>query len=303
MKKYLAVTLICAVTAIGASAQSTPTPASPAGDPVVIKYGTNEIRKSEFEAAIETLPTEYQAYVAGAGKRAFAEDYLRMKMLAAEAEKNGLDKDAEVQAQLKLMRANALANAQLGKLEAGIKVSDAEVQSAYDAKKAQLEEAKARHILIAFKGSAAAQPGKPELTDDEAKAKADSLRAKIVAGTDFAEVAKQESDDLGSGARGGDLGSFAKGAMVPEFDQAVFEGKIGEVVPIVRTQFGYHIIQVQERGAKPLAEVRESIEKELREKKLQDMLEGMKVSSKATFDEAYFAAPAPSPAVPPTASN
>lgn len=303
MKKHLAVTLICAVTAIGASAQGTPAPAAATGDPVVIKYGTNEIRKSEFEAAIETLPAEYQAYVAGAGKRAFAEDYLRMKMLAAEAEKNGLDKDAEVMAQLQLMRANALANAQLGKLEAGINVSDAEVQAAYESRKGQLEQAKARHILIAFKGSPAAQPGKPELTDEEAKAKADSLRTKIVAGIDFAEVAKQESDDLGSGARGGDLGSFARGAMVPEFDKVVFEGKLGEVAPVVRTQFGYHIIQVQERGATPLAEVRESIDKELRDKKLQDLLEGMKVTSKATFDEAYFGAPAAAPAAPPPASN
>ncbi|HUF18474.1 MAG TPA: peptidylprolyl isomerase [Thermoanaerobaculia bacterium] len=303
MRKHFAVALICAVAALGASAQGTPTPAASEGDPVIIKYGTSEIRKSEFEAAIDTLPAEYQAYVSGAGKRAFAEDYLRMKMLAAEAEKNGLDKDAEVQAQLRLMRANALANAQLGKLEAGIAISDAEVQAAYDAKKSELEQAKARHILIAFQGSPALQAGKPELTDEQARAKAEALRAKIVAGADFAEVAKAESDDVGSGARGGELGSFGRGQMVAEFDKAVFEGKVGEVGPVVRTQFGYHLIEVQERGAAPLAEVRESIEKELREKKLQEVLEGMKVASKATFDEAYFGAPAAPPTAPPSASN
>ncbi len=303
MKKNLAVALICAVTAMGASAQGTTTPAAATADPVIITYGTGEVRKSEFEAAIATLPPEYQAYVAGAGKRAFAEDYLRMKMLAAEAERGGLDKNADVQAQLRLMRANALANAQLGKLEAGITVTDAEIQAAYDARKAQLEQAKARHILIAFVGSQAAQPGKPELTDEQAKAKAEDLRTKIIGGADFAELAKQESDDVGSGARGGDLGAFGRGQMVPEFDKAVFESKIGEVGPAVRTQFGYHLIQVQERGAAPLAEVREGIEKELREKKLQDILEGMKVASKVNFNEAYFAEPPAAAATPPSASN
>lgn len=301
VRKQFAIGLLCAFTAIAATAQNTPKPApADTADPVIIKYGNGEIRKSEFEAAIATLPAEYQGYVAGAGKRAFAEDYLRMKMLAAEAEKNGLDKDAEVQAQLQLMRANALATAQLARLEAGITVSDAEVQAAYDARKSELEQAKARHILIAFKGSPAAQPGKPELTEEQAKAKADELRAKIVAGADFAEIAKNESDDLGSGSRGGDLGSFGKGQMVPEFDKAVFENKVGEVGPVVRTQFGYHIVQVQERGAAPMTEVRPSIEKELKDKKLQDMLEGMKVAAKATFDDAYFATP---PAATPAASN
>jgi peptidyl-prolyl cis-trans isomerase C len=288
---------------MGASAQGTTTPAAATADPVIITYGTGEVRKSEFEAAIATLPAEYQAYVAGAGKRAFAEDYLRMKMLAAEAERGGLDKNADVQAQLRLMRANALANAQLAKLEEGITVTDAEIQAAYDARKAQLEQAKARHILIAFAGSQASQPGKPELTEEQAKAKAEELRTRIIGGADFAEIARQESDDVGSGARGGDLGAFGRGQMVPEFDKAVFESKIGEVGPAVRTQFGYHLIQVQERGAAPLAEVRESIDKELREKKLQDVLDGMKTASKVSFNEAYFAEPPTAAPTPPPVSN
>lgn len=262
-------------------------------DPVVVKYGQGEIRQSELEAAIKTLPDQYQGYVAGPGKRAFAEDYLRMKMLAAQAEKNGLDKSPTVQAQLKLMRANTLAAAQLEKLQESIKFTDSELQQSYDAKKTDFESASARHILIAFKGSPALAQGKKELTEDEAKAKAEDLRKKIVAGGDFAEFAKKESDDATSGAKGGDLGTFNRGQMVPEFEKAAFETKIGEVSPVFRTQYGFHIVQVKERKSSPLTEVRTSLEQELKQKKVQDMLDEMKKTSNATFNEAYFTPPVP----------
>jgi len=271
------------------------------GDPVIVKYGQGEIRQSELEAAIKTLPDQYQGYVTGPGKRAFAEDYLRMKMLAAQAEKNGLDKSPEVQAQLRLMRANTLAAAQLEKLQESIKLTDAELQKSYDSKKSEYESASARHILIAFKGSPALPPGKKELTEDEAKAKAEDLRKKIVGGADFAELAKKESDDSTSGTRGGDLGTFNRGQMVPEFEKAAFETKIGEISPVIRTQFGYHILQVKERKSSPLSEVKTALEQELKQKKVQEALDQMKTGSNATFNEAYFTPPPAPPVAAPAA--
>ena len=89
----------------------------------------------------------------------FAEDYLRMKMLAAAGTKAGLDKSPDVLAQLNLMRENLVANAQLQKIEEGIKVSDDDLKKKYEESKGQYEQVKARHILIAFKGSPAAQQG------------------------------------------------------------------------------------------------------------------------------------------------
>src|SRR5438105_15822595 len=76
------------------AATATPTPADT--DPVIISAGTVAIHKSEFEAAVKTLPAEYQQYAMGPGKKQFAEDYLRMKLLAAEGFKNGIDKSPEV---------------------------------------------------------------------------------------------------------------------------------------------------------------------------------------------------------------
>src|SRR5687768_8807572 len=232
--------ILIASTAVMAQDKPAPKTAQTGSDPVVIKSGDLQIRKSEFEAALKTIPAEYQAYASGAGKKAFAEDYLRMKLLAREAEKHGLDKRPETVQQLRLMRENALANAELDNIEKAIVISDADVQKVYDQRKNNYEQAKARHILIAFKGSPAAQQGKKELNEDEAKAKAEDLRKKAVAGSDFAELAKAESDDRGSAARGGDLGWFSKGQMVPEFEKATFDTKPGETSPVVRTQYGYH---------------------------------------------------------------
>src|SRR5213075_3212069 len=119
----------------------------------------------------------------------FAEDYLRMKMLAAQGYKAGLHNDPDVVKQLGLMRDNLVANAQLGKIEKTIVISDADLQKMYDENKKDYEQVKARHILIAFKGSPAAQPGKPELTEDEAKAKAEDIRKQLEGGADFAALA------------------------------------------------------------------------------------------------------------------
>ncbi len=312
MKKTISTTIALTLVASLAAAQSPtgaaakPATAAPAAtaqtNPIVIAAGDIAVRQSEFESALQTLPAEYQQYASGPGKRQFAEDYLRMKMLAAEGAKAGLDKDPEVVRQLALMRENLIAQAQLERIEKGITISDADLQKTYDAQKAQYEQVKARHILIAFKGSPAAQEGKPELTEEQAKAKAEDIRKQLVAGASFDELAKKESDDVGSGARGGDLGEFGRGQMVPEFEKAAFDAKVGEVTPVIRTQFGFHIIKVDSHAATPFAEVRPTLERTEKQARVQAALEQMKTTAKPTFNDAYFgpAATPPTPAAVPT---
>jgi parvulin-like peptidyl-prolyl isomerase len=96
------------------------------------------------------------------------------------------------------------------------------------------EQVWARHILVG--------------TEAEAKAALQLINQ----GIDFAEVARKYSKDTGSGANGGDLGWFGKGMMVPEFEEATFKLKIGEISEPVKSQFGYHIIQVLGRQELPL---------------------------------------------------
>ncbi len=301
MKKIISILIaLTLVASIGmAQKPATPAPAAASADPVVIAAGDLSIKQSEFESALKSLPAEYQQYAMGAGKKQFAEDYLRMKMLASEGTKAGLDKDPNVLSQLALMKENLVAQAQLANIEKGITVSDEELKKKYDADKAQYEQVKARHILIAFKGSPAAQEGKPELTEEQAKAKAEDLHKQITGGASFDELAKKESDDVGSGARGGDLGAFGRGQMVPEFEKAAFEAKKGEVTPVVRTQFGYHIIKVDEHETTPFEQVKPTLEKNERQARMQAKLEEMKTNAKVTFNDAYFAvAPIPAPAEP-----
>jgi len=133
------------------------------------------------------------------------------------------------------------------------KVSDQEVQAYYNAHQADYqvpEQARSRHILIKFPGGAAK-------TDAEAKAKAEALLKQIQGGANFADLAKKNSEDPGSGAQGGELGFARRGTMVPEFDTAIFTQKIGDTT-LVHSQYGYHIIQVEERQTahtQPLSEV------------------------------------------------
>jgi peptidyl-prolyl cis-trans isomerase C len=309
VKKTTTILMGLALSATIAVAQDKPAPAAPAtpaapaaataaeADPVIMAAGSLTIHKSEFENALKTLPAEYQQYAQGPGKKQFAEDYLRMKMLSAEGYKNGLESDPEVVQQLSVMRDNLVANAQLQKIDKTVSVSDDDLKKVYEANKKDYEQVKARHILVAFKGSPAAPEGKTPLTEEQAKAKAEDIRKQLLAGAKFEDLAKKESDDTGSGARGGELGSFGHGQMVPEFEQAAFAAKVGEITPVIRTQFGYHIIKVDEHNTTPFEEVKPALEKKEHQKALQAALDAMKAKASPTFNEAYFG-----PAEPPAAA-
>lgn len=110
------------------------------------------------------------------------------------------------------------------------------------------------------------------MTDAEARAKAGDIRRRVRGGADFAQGAKSESDDTGSGEQGGDLGRINPGEMIPEFERAVFALKKGEISPVVKSEFGYHVINVTERAATPFESVRAEMEKDLRASKLKDLL-------------------------------
>jgi len=121
--------------------------------------------------------------------------------------------------------------------------SQQEIQQYYTAHQAEYQvqdQARARHILIKV------APGADAKTDAAAKAKAEGLLKQIQGGANFADLAKANSDDPGSKETGGELGFSPHGRMVPEFDKAIFTQKIGDSA-IVKTQFGYHIVQVEER--------------------------------------------------------
>jgi peptidyl-prolyl cis-trans isomerase D len=113
----------------------------------------------------------------------------------------------------------------------------------------EVDSVTARHILLTEKG-------------DIGKAKADSLKKEIIAKKNFAELATKFSKDPGSAAKGGDLPTFGKGAMVPEFENACFNGKVGDL-QIVESQFGTHLIEITKKGAPTAVTYYASVEKEM----------------------------------------
>ncbi len=147
------------------------------------------------------------------------------------------------------------------KIRPTIVVPDADVQADYSAHPEAYrkgEEVHARHILYKVEGA----------NDAAQKAKAEAAVRKLKAGADFAALAKAESDDPGSKASGGDLGSFPRGRMVKEFEDAAFSAKEKEIVGPVKTSFGYHVIQVLEKTGErvqPFFEVAPGIRQRLQE--------------------------------------
>ena len=141
-------------------------------------------------------------------------------------------------------------------------VTDAEIQQYYNQhlKDYQVDDqVKVRHILIKV------DPNDPK-SDATAKAKAQGILDQLHHGADFAELAKKNSDDPGSKEQGGELGFLKRGATVPEFDKAAFSLQPGQTSGLVKSKYGYHIIQVEEKQVahtRPLSEVKVSIQAQL----------------------------------------
>jgi len=259
-------------------------------DAVVLSVGEDKITKAQFDMILATIPAQQQAQAqTPKGRRDIADKLAEILMLAQQARADKLDQTPRIQTQIMLSTNQLLANAMYHEFGETGKPDDAMLHAYYDAHKSEWEEVKARHILIRFQGSKMPlADGKKELTEAEALAKITELRAKIVAGADFATVAKENSDDTGSGANGGDLGAFGRGQMVPEFDKEAFRLPVGEVSQPVKSPFGYHIIKVESHSAKPFEEVKATIIKRMPEEIAKKALVDLKAKRPATYNDQYF---------------
>ncbi len=160
----------------------------------------------------------------------------------------------------------------LDKLGAGIEPSEDDLLAFYEAHREEYgkpEQRAASHILINLPEDADAA------TEAEARARIEAALARIRAGEDFGEVAKEVSEDPGSAAAGGDLGLFGPGAMVPEFEDAAFAAEVAEVTGPVRSPFGLHLIlvtEVQPESIKEFTEAREQVLAALRKSEAEQLL-------------------------------
>jgi peptidyl-prolyl cis-trans isomerase C len=250
---------------------------------VVLSVGGQKMTRAQFE---ELLAAVAPKTATPAAKRQIAEKYSELETMALEARKRMLDQTAEAKQMIALQTDTVLANALAKKLQSNSQFTDLDLRAYYNAHMDEFQEAKGSHILIRFKGSSVPlKPNEKDLTEAEALAKAQDIRSKIIAGADFATLAKAESDDAGSGAKGGDLGAaFKHGQMVPPFDHAAFTLPIGEVSEPVKTNFGYHLIKVTSRTSKTFDEAKSEIEKDLAREEMDKIKNQMPV----TLNEEYF---------------
>ena len=277
-----------------AQGQGTATPPAPAAaDPIVFSAAGETMTRSQFERFLAGLPANVRGQASSPeGKRQLADRLAEMKVMAQEARRLGLPAQPEVAAQMKLQEENLLASALYQQYLQKAKPSDADLKAAYEARKSEFEQAKARHILIRFTGSRVPlRKDQKELTEAEALAKATELRARIVKGEDFAAIAKTDSDDTGSGPAGGDLGQVTRGRTVPEFEQAIFSLPLNQVSEPLKTQFGYHLIQVQERSTVEFDKVKADLEREKAGDVATKQVQALHDQAKITLDDNYFGAP------------
>jgi len=257
-----------------------------ADDQVVLAVGAEKITKSQFEAIIATLPANQQSQLTSpAARRKLASELGKLEALATEAKARKLDQDPAVRQMLRMQDESILANAVV-KQQMAIDRSNATLlRDYYDKHKDEFDQLKAEHILIRFQGSQVPlRAGEKDLTDAEALARAQEIRQKLVAGGDFAAIAKAESDDTGSGQQGGALPAFGPTDMVPEFFKAASALKPGEISQPVRTQFGYHIIKLESHETKPFDQAQAQIE----QKVAQAFVEKLSREFPITLDESYF---------------
>ena len=186
---------------------------------------------------------------------------INMQLIAAQAEKEGLQNDPDVATRIALLRTQILADAAAQKYVKSNEPTDAELHTAYDAATDKTEY-HALHILV------------------PTKEKAQALIKKLKGGAKFEDVAKAESTD-NSKANGGDLGWFTTARMVKPFGDAVKTLKKGEITPEpVQTQYGWHIIRLDDTRDAPFDQFKGQLTNGIMQKKFQTYIDGLKATAK-----------------------
>ena len=243
---------------------------------VLARYDGTTVTENEFLKKVQGLPKAVQT-VAMNRRADLIQDIVAEHFLLKEALRRKVDKDTDVNDLIEVARKKILI-AKLVEMEVDekIQLDDQDVSKYYEFHKEQFMTPlllRASHILVK--------------TQEEA----DSLKSQIEAGGDFEDLARQHSIDS-TAPRGGDLGFFQKGQFVPEFEEAVFALKKGEVSPLVKTTFGYHIIRLNDRAEPRLRDlksvksmVEERLMNEKRSSTFKALIEKLKGNVKIEIDE------------------
>lgn len=216
-------------------------------DRILAKIGDKNITMSDFKRFISYYDAQKQKMLEQQPqlKATILRRIVQGMVLSKIAKDQGFDKRPDIKEEIELMLNDLIASEYLRKEVVGkINVTEDDMKLYYKTHEEEFktpEMVRARHILIKVNKSASEEEKK------RAREKVEDILKRIKTGEDFAKLASEFSDDPGSKNKGGDLGFFPKGRMVPDFEKVAFSLKPGEVSDIVETPFGFHIIKVEER--------------------------------------------------------
>lgn len=240
-------------------------------DKVIAKVSNSSITLGDFKARIAKLPSYYREIVEKNKKR-YLEEMIAEKLFYEEALRRGLNNDKEVaevinEAKKKIVIAKLIKN----DVEDKVKVSEDEIAAFYEANKDKLrtpEMWRASQILV---------PTEQEAVD---------VLQKLNSGANFEDIARANSKDA-TASRGGDIGYFRAGQLVPEFEKAAIGLNVGQLSGVVRTKFGYHIIKLTDKkasGMQSYENAKPMIENELKKKKKVNIFYELVMSLKKKYD-------------------
>ena len=257
---------------------------------VVMRVNGEPVTEAEFNAFMSAVPEQQRAMLASpAGKRELANEIVRMKALAQEAHRTGLDKDAELVAQFALLKTQLTATRALQKIVE--ERSEKQIQALYEKEKGS--SLSLRHIVVAYEGGMIPPRGKGKPPSGEAATnKANALVARLRGGADFASTARAESDDQESGQRGGSLGPLRAEMLPPEVSSVVTKLKPGQISDPVKTQFGIHIFSV---APPTLEDMRPMLQQQVQNQIAQEEVKKLQQAAKVDLDPQFFP---PAPSVP-----
>ncbi|CDM67356.1 peptidil-prolyl cis-trans isomerase [Clostridium bornimense] len=209
------------------------------------------ITESEIDSALKQLPQEQAMYFnTPDGRAQLLEQLVNFEVFLKYAKENNIEEEEEFKTQLKRVKEEILVQYMYSKIMREATVEEKELEDYYNVNKdtfTEGESVRAKHILVA--------------TEDEAL----KVKKEIEEGLSFEEAAQKYST-CPSNVSGGDLGFFHAGQMVPEFEKAAFEAEIGDVTEPVQTQFGFHLVKVEEKKpavVKSFEEVKDVIRKNI----------------------------------------
>jgi len=241
---------------------------------ILAKVGDKEISNLDIDSAIQGLdPYQAQQFQTEEGRKYVLEDLINQELLYMYAKDNKIDQDEAFRKEMAEIEKNVLKQYIINQILTSVQVTDDEKRTFFEANKANFSNppsANAKHILV------------------DTEEKANEILAQIKSGEITFEDAARAHSTCPSKDQGGDLGTFGKGQMVPEFEEATFAMNVGDISEPVKTQFGYHLIKLEAKNEESIPtfeEVADKVEKTLMFQKQGEVYQAKLNEVKAKFGD------------------